>query len=119
MKTGIMFCVLMALIIFLAIPANAGPYPPAAGEPGSTAVSKDDPAFVAWATGSEITNPAQMYTILFNPDEALGQGRGRGNIGHRFPGNGGSITLTFDHPDTQTEMDGTLLSSRIRLTTLS
>lgn len=83
-------------------PVLAGPYAPAAGQTGSTAIHMDDPAFVGWATGwqnyivgtydnSSTPVDAQWRT----PDEALGRA-----VGTSFDivtlGKGGSIVLTFD-----------------------
>jgi hypothetical protein len=98
MKTVIRFCVLMPIVIFIALPASAGPYPPAAGVEESTAVSKDDPAFVAWATGTENYQVGADASIFLNPDEALGKAEGVANSGIVCLGTGGSITLTFDIP---------------------
>jgi hypothetical protein len=43
------FC--LFLVLSIAPPASAGPYPPAAGQPGSDAISYTDPRFVEWASG--------------------------------------------------------------------
>ncbi len=84
--------------MFLTIPATAGPYPPAAGEQGSTAVSKDDPAFVAWATGWENYLPGADVSDTFQtPEKALGKAEGTA-FDIVSLGEGGSITLTFDPP---------------------
>lgn len=83
--------------VFLIAPALAGPYAPAAGETGSTAVWMDDASIVGWATGYA---NYQVGTNVDNewktPDLALGHA-----VGDSYDivslGDGGSITLTFDH----------------------
>jgi hypothetical protein len=98
MRTGLMLCLLLCFVLFLTGSATAGPYPPAAGEQGSTAVSKDDPAFVAWATGWENYWIGADVSIFLNADEAIGKAEGMANSGIVCLGKGGSITLTFDIP---------------------
>ncbi|MCP4115245.1 MAG: VPLPA-CTERM sorting domain-containing protein [Desulfobacteraceae bacterium] len=79
----------------------AGSYAPAAGQPGSTAIFKDDPSFAAWATGvdlvrglQDISNPSGPYASYGTPEVALGKA-GDGVVSL---GDGGSATLTFDAP---------------------
>jgi hypothetical protein len=110
MKTGVGFFVLILFLIFITIPASAGPYPPAAGQEGSTAVSikKDDPAyvdFVAWATGYENYWPGANVSDTFKtPVRALGPAQGISydegkNVSPTVTlGDGGQITLLFDSP---------------------
>ncbi len=88
-------------------PAGAGSFAPAAGLPGSTAIDKDDPAFVAWATGVDsitrgpvdINDPTGALASFGTPSLALGPA-----VGDSFDvvslGDGGQITLTFDNPIT-------------------
>ncbi|UCF92382.1 MAG: DUF4214 domain-containing protein [Desulfobacterales bacterium] len=78
--------------------AAAGPYAPAAEQPGSTAVSMDDPALAAWATawqnylmGTEVSSTFQT------PEMALGPAEGT-SFDIVSLGRGGAITLTFDQP---------------------
>ncbi|MFA7235397.1 MAG: hypothetical protein WC058_00915 [Phycisphaeraceae bacterium] len=80
--------------------ALAGPYAPAAGQPGSTAIDKASPLFVAWASGY------QNYLVGTDVDagwQTPGQAMGPA-VGDSFDivslGNGGQITLTFDQPIT-------------------
>ena len=77
---------------------SAGPYPPAAGESGSTAIHMDDTAFVGWATGWENYNVGSNVDAQWQtPEEALGKA-----VGDSYDivslGRGGEITLTFDTP---------------------
>lgn len=76
--------------------AAAGPYAPAAGSPGSTAIAKNDPRIVAWATGwTNYLVGADCDAQWQTPAKALGPAQGTsGDIA--CLGNGGQITLTFD-----------------------
>ena len=78
--------------------ALAGPYAPAAGQPGSTAVSKDSPSITAWATGHVDYVPGAGVTPPFNtPSKAYGPAEGQpGEIVSL--GDTGRITLTFANP---------------------
>jgi len=90
--------VLVLLLIVSPAPTFAGPYAPAAGDPGSTAVSKDDPVFVAWATGWEHYDPGDEVSETWKtPDKALGPAEGT-SFDIVSLGRGGSIMLTFDLP---------------------
>ena len=79
--------------------AQAGPYPPAAGKPGSTAVHKDDPAFAAWAAGwvDPVHYGRDVDESWKTPRNALGKAEGTAS-GVVSLGEGGSIVLTFDFP---------------------
>ena len=89
---------LCLLSMLIPLTAAAGPYPPAADQPGSTAVWKDDPAFVAWAVDYEnyVVGSAIVSTWK-TPEKALGPA-----VGDSFDivslGRGGEITLVFDPP---------------------
>ena len=77
----------------------AGPFAPAAGKPGSTAIIGTDPSFVQWASGYENYTPGPNVTNNWKtPDSALGGAAGTG-LDSVFDivtlGDGGSITLTF------------------------
>jgi len=82
----------------LSVPAIAGPYAPAAGQPGSTAVHMDDPAFVGWATGyRDYIAGGNVDTTWQTPEKALGKAVG-GSYDVVSLGRGGQITLTFNPP---------------------
>jgi hypothetical protein len=88
------FCAALALALPTAI-ALAGPYAPAAGQIGSTAVIKTSSAFAGWATGYTNYLPGSTVDAQFRtPDLALGSA-----VGDAFDivslGNAGRITLTF------------------------
>lgn len=97
----------LVVVCICPLPVCAGPFDPAAGQPGSLAVAATDPGLIAWATGFVNYLPSAGVDAAFRtPDRALGPG------GHtidpvtgqpRDPifdvvslGNAGSITLTFD-----------------------
>ena len=95
-----LFLIILLLPLLLCIPgmAAAGPYPPAAGEPSSTAIHMDDPAFVAWATGWENYLVGHEVSSTFQtPEKALGPAAGT-SFDIACLGRGGEITLTFDPP---------------------
>ena len=76
----------------------AGPYAPAAGEDGSTAIYMDDDSLVAWATGyQDYIAGDNVSSNWQTPELALGQA-----VGSSYDivclGDGGSIVLTFDNP---------------------
>ena len=88
---------LIAMVTFAAS-AAAGPYPPAAGQTGTTAVHKDDAAFIAWATNWENYIPGEAVTSTWQtPQKALGKAEGTSTDIVSL-GRGGEITLTFDSP---------------------
>ncbi len=89
---------LFLLLILCPVPVLAGPYAPAAGEPGSSAISKDDATFVAWASGWEDYDPGDEVSETWKtPDKALGPAEGT-SFDIVSLGRGGSIALTFDMP---------------------
>ncbi|NLI82303.1 MAG: PEP-CTERM sorting domain-containing protein [Deltaproteobacteria bacterium] len=103
MRRNVILTVLAVLLTAMSwvTSAQAGPYAPAAGQPGSTAIHKDDAAFVGWATGwqnyivgtyDNSTTPVDSRWQT--PEKALGKA-----VGDSYDivtlGKGGSITLTF------------------------
>jgi len=85
--------------------AWSGPFAPAAGQPGSTAVANTSPDIVGWASGFQdlirgpqnISNPGGALASQGTGDEALGFADG--NASHVVSlGDGGQITLTFPQP---------------------
>lgn len=90
--------VAMALATVWACAAHAGPFPPAAGQPGSTAISQNSTSFIGWATGYLDYQPGGNVDAEWRtPAKALGPA-----VGDAFDivtlGDGGRITLTFDAP---------------------
>jgi hypothetical protein len=80
----------------------AGPYPPPAGQSGSTAVYKTDPNILAWADGyQDYLVGADCDYVWQTPGNALGPAEGldandpTGGCKVVSLGNGGRITLTF------------------------
>ncbi len=89
---------LAASALIFATNAHAGPFAPAAGQNGSTAISKNSPLFTEWASGwTNYIRGTDLTTSFATPQKAIGQA-----VGDSFDivslGNGGSITLTFDRP---------------------
>ena len=91
--------------------AVAGPYAPAAGQAGSTAISASSSSFHGWATGvvelirgpQDISNPASDLASFGSDDDALG--KANATIADPNPvvslGDGGHITLSFYAADYQ------------------
>ncbi len=87
----------------------AGPFAPAAGQPGTTAIAFNSPLFKGWATGVaqlnlgpvDITDPTGDLVTWGTTSDALGIANAGGS-GDNLPvlslGDGGSITLIFDKP---------------------
>lgn len=76
----------------------AGPYAPAANEVGSTAIDRESPSIVGWATGvAEYNAGAEVDAVWQDTSKALGPAEGQsGSIVSL--GRSGSLTLTFDDP---------------------
>lgn len=73
-------------------------YAPAAGLTNSTAVHKDDPRLVTWATGwTRYRVGAHCDPVWQQPTNALGPATGDA-FGIVCLGDGGEITMTFDPP---------------------
>ncbi|KLU03814.1 Cell surface protein [Rhodopirellula islandica] len=76
----------------------AGPYAPAANEVGSSAIDRESPAIVGWATGVEDYTPgAAVDEVWQESSRALGPAEGQsGSIVSL--GRAGTLTLTFEDP---------------------
>lgn len=86
---------LAAVAAFVAAPVAAGPYAPAAGRVGSTAIGKDSPSITHWAVAwQDYVQGADLVDAWRTPDRALGRALGTATDIVSL-GNGGSITLTF------------------------
>jgi PEP-CTERM motif len=85
-----------ALSLALPMAAQAaGPFAPAAGQAGSTAVSKSDPSIVQWATGYANYLPGSNVDATWKtPEKALGSAQGT-STDVVVLGDSGQITLTF------------------------
>lgn len=89
---------ILALSVSCSWPAWAGPYPPAAGQPGSDAISYQDPRFVEWASGYQnYIQGSPINNAFTDPTQTLGPAKGT-ITGVTELGDGGQITLTFDKP---------------------
>ncbi|MGD9720677.1 MAG: hypothetical protein AB7O59_16260 [Pirellulales bacterium] len=97
--------VLIALGVLRAAQVVAGPFAPAAGQPGSTAVANNSPTIAAWASGVaelargplDIANPPGGLASFGTGAEALGPATGVATQVVSL-GDGGHITLTFAQP---------------------
>lgn len=95
--------ILPALSVILSSIGMAQSFAPAAGQPGSTAISKDSSAIVNWASGisvdrgyRDIANPSLGYANFGNPEEGLvAEGSATTVVSL---GDGGTATLTFPVP---------------------
>ncbi|MFA9480125.1 PEP-CTERM sorting domain-containing protein [Phycisphaerales bacterium AB-hyl4] len=99
--------VLCAGVLSLGGAVWAGPFAPAAGEPGSTAIHMSDPSFIGWATDVaeivrgpvDIDDPDGEKASYGDPSIALGPANGTAGSVVSL-GDGGHITLTFSQPIT-------------------
>ncbi len=90
-------CLILSFIL-LSESAIGGPYAPAVGKNGSTAVSKDSSEFGAWATGyMNLVYGNSVTDTWKTPAKALGAATGQSTDIVSL-GMGGTITLTFDQP---------------------
>lgn len=85
-------------LMMVPMAAWAGPYAPAPGVAGSDAVAKDDVKLVGWAKRhSEVVYGSDVDMTWRTPEKAYGPATGQA-MDIVCLGNGGSITLTFEHP---------------------
>jgi hypothetical protein len=92
-------------LVWTVSPLTAGPYAPAAGQPGSTAVAYNSPSIVAWADKvsslvrgpRNIANPSLGLASFGTTADALGPA-GTDSTKVVSLGDGGSITLEFTRP---------------------
>src|SRR6218665_1232014 len=82
--------------------ALSAQYAPAVGFPGTTAMSKDSSAFVAWATGSriqrglqDISNASLGYANVGDSTAVIGMAGATGVVSL---GDGGNAVVRFAHP---------------------
>lgn len=96
-------CVVAAALLGMSGAAWAGPYAPAAGQSGSTAISRTDLRIVGWASGyssfdrgyQDVAKPTLGTASYGDAADALGLAEGT-SYNVVSLGDGGSITLTFD-----------------------
>jgi hypothetical protein len=97
-KLNFINCLLVTFQLIVAPVIWAGPFPPAADEIGSHAISMDDPALISWATGVVDyvagDNVDETWQV---PENALEKAQGT-SFDIVALGSGGRITLTFDPP---------------------
>lgn len=88
----------LAFALMVSASQAAGPYAPAAGKPGSDAISKDDASFVNWASGySNITYGTDVDATWKTPAKALG--KATSDVYDIVSlGNQGRMTLWFPNP---------------------
>jgi hypothetical protein len=101
------FFVSVAMTLVSAASVSAGPFAPAAGQPGSSAIANTSPAIMEWASGfrdlirgpMNIADPGAGLASFGSGTEALGFADA--NAAHVVSlGDSGSITLSFDRPIT-------------------
>ena len=86
------------LVASISLPVHAGPYAPAAGQEGSTAINMDDASITSWATGYEdYIMGLNVDTTWQTPERSLGQAQGTSSDIVSL-GESGRITLTFSDP---------------------
>lgn len=95
--------ILLAVLTSFQSAAQAGPYAPAAGQPGSTAIAHNDPGIIAWATGATVdySNASLLPDAGFR-DESLALGAAKSGDAAVFDavslGRGGEIVVDFAQP---------------------
>lgn len=95
-------CISVFILAFLVYAlASAGDYAPAAGEVGTTAISKDSSIIRAWAIHAEITRGSR--NIADDMSELASHGYAQNATGKADNtavslGDGGAAVLTFEHP---------------------
>lgn len=107
MKRICEFVAAVTVVIAATSLSIAGPFSPAAGQPGSSAVSNTDPSILGWATGFEnlirgpldIANPGGGDASYGTGAAAVGPASGV-SADVVSLGDGGQITLTFATPIT-------------------
>ena len=86
------------ILTYLSDVTWAGPFPPAAGQPGSDAIPYTSPSIVEWASGYQnYIEGSPINQSFANPTTTLGPAQGT-TTGITELGDGGQITLTFPHP---------------------
>lgn len=88
------------LVSVMTSTAWAGPFAPAAGQPGSTAIDKNDPRIVGWATSAlSLIRGPQNISVAGSPLASVGTAAaalGTANNSVVSLGDGGQISLAFD-----------------------
>ena len=95
-----LFAALAGLLLgsLFAAAAAAGPFSAPAGQEGSTAIHRDDPALIGWATGyTDYITGKRLDGTFMTPEKALGKADGT-SFDIVSLGEGGRITLVFDDP---------------------
>lgn len=109
LRYALRFTFLITIGLYATRAIAQGPFPPAAGQPGSTAIHKDAAAFKTWASGAQIVrgfvniSDTSVYVNGSNRasfglfSNAIGQAQGSSTEIVSL-GDGGAATLTFDRP---------------------
>ena len=86
-------------------PLGAGPFDGIVGTPGCAAIPANDPAILGWATACTLELGPQNISIEGSPlvsyhtaEDAIGPCTMNDNLSVVSLGDGGSATLTFEHP---------------------
>ena len=97
-----MRCSFSLFVFLLSLFTSAQSYPPAAGQPGSTAMFKDSSAFISWANTCRITrgyqdisNPTLGWASVGDSTMALGKAQVNGVVSL---GDGGWAICGFQYP---------------------
>lgn len=97
----------LTIFAAFAVPALAGPFAPAAGEMGSTAIVADDPAIIAWADSvtvqrgpTDIASDSALDASFGSPADAIGPADAQTFDATPVVslGDGGAATATFARP---------------------
>lgn len=94
-----MKCFLSFFFVPASLLAQLGPFPPSAGEPGSTAVSNGDESILRWADAVELYVEGETAADPFrDPTAALGPAEGMPADGIVTLGQGGELIVSFLTP---------------------
>lgn len=92
------WCLLLMLIACSQVSAQLGPFPTAAGQPGSTAIPRTSALFVNWANSHVNYRPGAAVDPTWQDARKAYGPAGTNVMDILCLGNGGSVTMCFPNP---------------------